>query len=78
MSAPAYVPCRCGCRPVSATRPGCPCPECQPGPGLEHAALRKRNSQVLETRMLLLIHRETLTDDESSELDGLLNWYIHR
>lgn len=26
--------CGCGCRPRTATADGCPCRECQPGPGI--------------------------------------------
>lgn len=77
MSTTTYVPCQCGCRPADAPVP-CACPECSPGLGLDHDAKRRKTSQGQETRMLLLLHRKTLTDEETSELDGLLDWYIHR
>lgn len=32
-----YMPCRCGCRPEDAPAP-CGCPECGPGPGIDHLA----------------------------------------
>ena len=33
---PAWGPshCTCGCRKPEATAPGCPCRQCQPGPGI--------------------------------------------
>lgn len=77
MSTLAYVPCKCGCRPPDAPEP-CGCPECRPGPGLNHQAERAASARLRETRMMLLLHRTTLTDQESFELDGLLDWYIRR
>lgn len=46
---PAY--CGCGCRPEEATEPGCPCRQCQPGPGINFirglAKIAKRNAELM-------------------------------
>lgn len=76
MSSLAYTPCRCGCRPPDAEEP-CDCPECRPGPGLDHQAKRKESTRRLETRLTVLLHRRLLTDAETAELDSLLDWYVH-
>lgn len=68
--------CGCGCRPVEATDPGCPCAECQPGEGLSYG--HRHNVQVSDRlRMRVLLQRRLLTPDEEAELDGLLAAYIH-
>jgi hypothetical protein len=72
-----YVPCRCGCRPDGAPEP-CACPECRPGPGLAHQAVRRARDKPRETRMMLLLHQKALTALDQVELDDLLDWYIHR
>ena len=72
-----YVPCRCGCRAPDAPEP-CACRECAPGPGLDHAALRRARDKPRETRMMLLLHKQELTELQQAELDGLLDWYIRR
>lgn len=81
MSAPAWLAaqCGCGCRPADAA-PGCPCKECQPGPGIDHMAGRGAKARARNDRLRDLLHRpeEDLTEAETAELDGLLHWYIHR
>ena len=68
----AYTPCQCGCRPETATAPGCACPECQPGPGLHDAGADRRRD-----RMMTLLQRKYLTEIEEAELDGLFDRYVH-
>lgn len=65
--------CGCGCRPADATEPGCPCIECQPGPGI----IRNPSANRRQRRIQELLMRETLTGDEEAELDDLLHLYIH-
>jgi hypothetical protein len=77
MSATTYTPCRCGCRAPDAPVP-CACKECSPGPGLDYAAKRRAQTQPNEARMMHLLHSATLTEREQTELDNLLDWYIHR
>lgn len=64
--------CGCGCRPVGC-EPGCPCPECQPGPGLD--LRRKHNARSLRhsDRLKDLLERSVLTMQEERELDRLMN-----
>ncbi len=83
--------CSCGCRKAEATADGCPCKECQPGPGIDYPALRAvRNGDIGRslspfsgmrardrTRMNHLLEKDPLTKDEEAELDGLLNVYLH-
>lgn len=75
-----YIPCQCGCRPANAPVP-CGCPECSPGPGLDHDGARRRarmtRAKASRTRMQELLRKDPLTFDEETELDGLLHDYIH-
>lgn len=64
--------CGCGCRPAGCT-PGCPCKECQPGPGIPHLSKHPARSQRHSRRMTELLRKETLTAHEEQELDRLLN-----
>lgn len=79
MSAPAWLaaPCGCGCRP-EGLEPGCPCPECQPGDGIDHEASQGIRERLTRTRMKELLLKEPLSPEEAEELDGLLHWHIHR
>lgn len=81
MSAPAWLAaqCGCGCRPAGLA-PGCPCPECQPGPGIDHTAGRSAKSKQRAARLRHLLQKpeDELSPDEVAELDGLLHWTIHR
>lgn len=72
--------CGCGCRPESATEPGCPCKECQPGPGIDHEGNQGFKERHRRERLRYLLAKDTdlLTDSEVEELDGLLHWTIHR
>lgn len=69
--------CGCGCRPPGATEQGCPCRECQPGPGVDHTAKRRKVTVMRRGRMQYLLAKDPLTADEAEELDGLLHLYIH-
>lgn len=61
--------CSCGCRTEDAEGPGCPCPECQPGPGLNFVVRRKH---VLRTaRIQALLAKGTLSPEEDRELEAL-------
>jgi hypothetical protein len=82
-----YAPCGCGCRAPEATEPGCSRPGCcQPGEPVRPVTSRpsvkdprwKTEPRLLEARMMLLLNRRYLTGAETAELDGLLEWYIHR
>ena len=53
----------------------CACPECQPGPGIDHQANSSNKTRVRRARMMFLILKDTLTDAEAEELDKLLNLY---
>lgn len=59
--------------------PGCPCPECQPGPGVDHLGNRHRLTVQRKTRMntLLAIEWERLTTEEQGELNDLISIYLH-
>lgn len=61
--------CGCGCRPVGLEA-GCPCPECQPGPGISYR-LRHR-TRIRHARIRVLMGKAQLTEDEAGELDALL------
>lgn len=86
MSAPARTEllsphCGCGCRPRSATAPGCGCPECQPGDGLDHASRRCNRVATRRARLKELIAEQEfrrLTADEEEEMDELVHLYLHR
>ena len=87
----AYAPCRCGCRDKSATTTGCPCRQCQPGPGIDYQARRTvRNADIGRslrprtgmstrdrTRMNHLLEKDPLSKDDEAELDQILNIYLH-
>lgn len=77
---PAWGPahCGCGCRPEDAHADGCPCPECQPGPGIDYLARSGRMTARRQRRIQELLRKPRLTPEEESELDDLLHWYIHR
>jgi hypothetical protein len=84
------APCGCGCRPAGC-EPGCPCKQCQPGPGIdfrtgrrsswdpENTAWGARRSEDAQarSRMVLLLERTHLDPLEQEELDGLLTRYVH-
>lgn len=73
--------CGCGCRSRGATEPGCGCPECQPGPGLDHASRRHNLVATRRERLKdLLADQEfrRLSEDEETELEALLHLYLHR
>lgn len=73
--------CGCGCRPADACAPGCPCSECQPGPGLDHAARRHNAVGTRRARMRDLLKEQdhrTLTSGEIAELDDLIVLYLHK
>lgn len=70
--------CGCGCRPAAALSPGCPCKECQPGPGIDHGAWSSSKEKQRRARLSHLLRLEELTEAEAGELDGLLHWTIHR
>lgn len=69
--------CGCGCRPPDVAEPGCPCKECQPGPGVDHEAKRYKVTVMRRKRMQYLLVKDPLTPDEAEELDGLLHLYLH-
>lgn len=69
--------CGCGCRPAGC-EPGCPCKECQPGPGLNHRAVQRQKSRDLGFRMQSLLRREHLTEAEERELEDLIHVMINR
>ncbi len=71
--------CGCGCRPVSACAPGCPCPECQPGPGIDYRPLHYNVTAAKRARMNVLLaelDRRPLSDSEDAELDQLIEIYL--
>lgn len=71
---------RCACPRCAGRDPdACPCPECQPGPGIDHLAGHNRLSVLRRARMTELLDRldETLTTDERDELDHLVSIYLH-
>lgn len=73
--------CGCGCRPRGATEPGCGCPECQPGPGLDHASRRNNLVATRRERLKELIAEQefrVLSDAEQTEMDSLIHLYLHR
>ena len=73
--------CGCGCRPRGATEPGCGCPECQPGPGLDHSSRRNNLVATRRTRLKELIAEQEfrrLSTAEEEELEGLIHLYLHR
>lgn len=73
--------CGCGCRPAAARAPGCPCKECQPGPGIDHERRRHNTVAVRRERLRELLSKQdfrTLTAEEDQELEGLLHLYLHR
>jgi len=72
-----YVPCRCGCRPEGAPEP-CACPECSPGDGLAHEAVRRARDKPKVARLMFLLHQKELDWTSQAELDSLLDWYVHR
>jgi hypothetical protein len=71
---PSFAPARPGSRPIISEP--CPCPECVAGPGLTPPKVV--HDRAKETRMLYLLHRDELSRIQQDELDGLLDWYIHR
>lgn len=79
---PAWGPaqCGCGCRPEGAHQSGCGCPECQPGPGIDHLAGAGAREVARRARLkeLLLIPDSDLTPEEAEELDEILHWTVHR
>lgn len=67
--------CGCGCRPKGCA-PGCPCPECQPGPGIDYGACRLAGRGRRRDRLHTLLFRMasgSLPDDEAQELETLLD-----
>jgi hypothetical protein len=72
--------CGCGCRPSDAHQSGCGCKECQPGPGIDHLGNRHRFTTGRKIRMNALLAKEydDLTMLEQSELDDLIQIYLHR
>lgn len=81
----AFTP--CGCERCTARRSklrdasGCPCPECQPGPGVDHELVRRNSVAVRRARLRELLNEQdfrTLTELEDAELEGLLHLYLHR
>lgn len=71
---------RCGCPRCTAHDPEtCPCPECQPGPGIDYGAVQDRLTASRRTRMnaLLRVPYEDLRPGERRELDDLLAIYLH-
>lgn len=69
--------CGCGCRPAGATEPGCPCPECQPGPGVNYTVRRSQAYQRRAARMRVLLEKDELTKEENAELEELFAHYIY-
>lgn len=69
--------CGCGCRKETCA-PGCPCRECQPGPGIDYGHRRRAVFRSYRRRMDELLRRgDTLSPAEAEELDQLLLWYLH-
>lgn len=70
--------CGCGCRPAGCA-PGCPCRECQPGPGIDHIARYRERRPARRTRLnrLLRMPEESMTDAERDELENLLDGLVH-
>lgn len=68
--------CGCGCRPAGCA-PGCPCRECQPGPGLARRDDASVNRLRRTRRLRHLLSRDPalfpLSDDEQEELESLLD-----
>lgn len=79
-----WAQCACpGCKDRRAERghaSGCPCPECQPGPGIDHSAGQSRREKLRRERLKVLLARpdDDLTPEEREEMDDLLSWYIYR
>ena len=77
---------QCTCKRCEARRrereaaSGCPCPECQPGPGIDYIGNGRVRTATRRAEMALLLKksdRGTLTDAETQRLDGLLHDYLH-
>lgn len=70
--------CGCGCRRAETFGPGCPCPECQPGPGINHLGRHNLRSRQRTLRMTELLKRDDLSPEEAAELDDLLHVYLYQ
>lgn len=77
---------QCQCKPCKVRRqeksraPGCPCAECQPGPGIDYVGNGRVRTATRRAEMQLLLRksaRDELTDAEADRLDGLLHEYLH-
>jgi len=69
--------CGCGCRPAGCAD-GCPCKECQPGPGIDFRTEQIETASRRRKRMQALLRRgDDLTTVEQLELDDLLSVMIH-
>jgi hypothetical protein len=74
---------QCGCKPCAARRrkqghrPGCPCPECQPGLGIDYGLNRNNRAKARRERMKDLLQRDLLSPAEEQELEELLHLYTY-
>lgn len=66
---PAWGPahCTCGCRKPEATGAGCPCAQCQPGPGINFlrgmAHVERRNQALMAAGRHEEVHWMYLTNE---------------
>lgn len=79
MTATAWHVCGCGCRPQHTEGPGCPCRQCQPGPGIDFPGQRRSRLRQSRGRMQYLLAQDfdRLSVPEQQELDQLLEMYLH-
>ena len=70
--------CGCGCRPAGCA-PGCPCKECQPGPGIDYLSRHQGRRRTSRARInhLLRIPDADMTGAERDELEDLLTRLVH-
>lgn len=75
-----YEPCRCPkCSVRVLACPGrCPCPECQPGPGVDFEGRQSLKARKRSARLRALLEKPDPTAAEDAELEELLHWTIHR
>lgn len=66
-------------RRVKALLDGCPCKQCQPGPGLDFSWKLSQRGRTQRLRLKVLLaknDRGELTPDEETELDGMCHDYL--
>ena len=79
LEGPTWAQCTCprceARREQESPEPGCPCKECQPGPGLNFESIRWNRVKNRQARLRALLQKDELTRREQDELDMLLHLY---